>query len=490
MKLSMWMIANRLKDCRMKADIISKNNPSFRNVAPKEHCVQLTREGSDILCSGDGDRITLYDLDFDSAFRMIADIFDEYNDFEDSIKFYAKNFDFEKIVEMLWDFFNNPIIFFDMNFNVLAMSKQHYGMDELNSEWQHIYKYGCSSFDVVSRFREGRYETLTNLNLQFYHFNSPNEFDYVISPVSFNNMDYGSISVLQKDRMINYGDEQLLNYVTSIIAPELYRYNAHESSPLGINYLLKLLMGHSVNQTDIARWQKYVNWLPQDPVRVCILQPIESNDAPVLLTIIKEYCIKLLPEVPAFIYQNQIILVINESRSAYKTAIGMLNSAVRLENKFTVSCSLPFKQLEYIKTYWHQAIFAANYGQKNKTETPFYDFYDYALDYIIYYGNENEKFCACHPDIMAMYISDKSNATNLIDTFSAYLENERSLVHTADALFIHRNTLVYRIKKIFDEFIYSIDDSYTREYMSLSIRMLKIHETVKEHLSLNEPISV
>ena len=51
---------------------------------------------------------------------------------------------------------------------------------------------------------------------------------------------------------------------------------------------------------------------------------------------------------------------------------------------------------------------------------------------------------------------------------------ERSLLNTAKALYIHRNTLVYRITKIIDSLHYDIEDVYCRDYMKMTFRILKL----------------
>ena len=67
-----------------------------------------------------------------------------------------------------------------------------------------------------------------------------------------------------------------------------------------------------------------------------------------------------------------------------------------------------------------------------------------------------------------------------------YLNNERSLVNTAQALFVHRNTLVYRVHKLTELLHDNLDDIYTRDYIKLSIRTLELFEekflnTKKQH---------
>lgn len=53
-----------------------------------------------------------------------------------------------------------------------------------------------------------------------------------------------------------------------------------------------------------------------------------------------------------------------------------------------------------------------------------------------------------HPAIRALEESDRENGTHLLDTLSVYLENGESIRNTAESLFLHRNSVIYRLGKI------------------------------------------
>ena len=81
---------------------------------------------------------------------------------------------------------------------------------------------------------------------------------------------------------------------------------------------------------------------------------------------------------------------------------------------------------------------------------------------------------ACQPDVVRLW-AEKDEKGGRMEILKSYLENERSLVNTANALFIHRNTLVYRLRKITEELEGNLDEEYTRDYMKLSIRVLELY---------------
>lgn len=79
-----------------------------------------------------------------------------------------------------------------------------------------------------------------------------------------------------------------------------------------------------------------------------------------------------------------------------------------------------------IMRYQDLGIFKLFLNVQNKNELR--NYYNYKLEPLIKYDTQNQ--------------------SDLLGTLKAYLENDCNLVNTARALFIHRNTLIYRLNKI------------------------------------------
>ena len=475
MKLSMWMIANRLGKYNISTDVLNKNAPIYQSVRliPRMNCVHVCQKDENVECVGDGDVITFKSNTSDNVFDIIADIFDDYNNLENDAIKYAESYDLEGLINRLFDFFNNPIVLFDKNYNVLALTKQ-YGIDDVNSEWRHYYTYGSPSLDHIIQNKDSSAEFISDPSAQIYRFNSPSKQNYMTCSIAYNNVEIGRIAILEKDRTINFGDQQLLNCLILKIAPILTRTDFSKKEFLGQNYLLKILMDVAVDDTELKHFFKYSTWNQEDSLKICLITPHINSIINEYLSLIKEYSLKLLPDFHVFIHQEQIIMVMNESIMSFETAIKLLKSVTTLEKNSTISISLTFKGLKNLRKYWNQAIFAANYGKLLNNDSNYYNFFDYAIDYIIQSKNNEDIYYACHPDIIKMHQDDNKNQTNMIETISTYLTNERSLIRTANALFVHRSTLIYRIKKIINRLEYDIEDSYSREYMMLSVRILNL----------------
>ena len=88
MKLSMWMIANRLSSLLDMEIDIRWDAPAILNSARtvySTNCVHVYQENDHVVCSGEGDRILFYNLSAKETFEIIQGVFDFYEDWEDKI---------------------------------------------------------------------------------------------------------------------------------------------------------------------------------------------------------------------------------------------------------------------------------------------------------------------------------------------------------------------------------------------------------------------
>lgn len=70
----------------------------------------------------------------------------------------------------------------------------------------------------------------------------------------------------------------------------------------------------------------------------------------------------------------------------------------------------------------------------------------------------------------------------LLPTLSAFLKNDRDVQATASELFVHCNTLVYRLKKILEMCPLDLDDFNTRHRLLESILVMENYAGIVSHL--------
>lgn len=65
--------------------------------------------------------------------------------------------------------------------------------------------------------------------------------------------------------------------------------------------------------------------------------------------------------------------------------------------------------------------------------------------------------------------ADRKNGSDLVGTLRSYLYNNCNLLRTSQALYIHRNTLIYRLNTIKGLLAKDLDDAFVRHELFNSI---------------------
>lgn len=104
---------------------------------------------------------------------------------------------------------------------------------------------------------------------------------------------------------------------------------------------------------------------------------------------------------------------------------------------------------EEIRSSYAEARKALSHSEKNKDEISIYFFAELGIiSLLINADNQQELISYCRSVLSPLADSDKHYGTSYISTLEAYLDSNCSLAAAAEKMFIHRNTMVYRVNKI------------------------------------------
>ena len=158
----------------------------------------------------------------------------------------------------------------------------------------------------------------------------------------------------------------------------------------------------------------------------------------------------LFPGVKTILYQGQIVGVLS-----HKPEECFSQENVELLRNFCVNqgifCGMSnrFENIFNLPDYYKQALRAIELGAAQDNSPGLFIYKDHFMEHVAHVfkqGESAEVFAS--PQLKRLMDYDKKNETDFAYTLYIYLIYERSLTLTASHLFVHRNTLVYRMKKI------------------------------------------
>ena len=109
-------------------------------------------------------------------------------------------------------------------------------------------------------------------------------------------------------------------------------------------------------------------------------------------------------------------------------------------------------------------------------------------EYAIYYMMElclknDELSTLCSPELLRLFKHCKKEDSTLLETLKVYLDCSRSKTETAKKLFVHVNTVKYRIAQIQDILQLNLSDDPTAFQLSLSLKMIEYAEKMAKTAS-------
>ncbi len=187
------------------------------------------------------------------------------------------------------------------------------------------------------------------------------------------------------------------------------------------------------------------------------------------------------PDSYSFYYplHNFSYLNFSELLKKYHLHAGLSNAGRAIEHMYTLylNAKNALKMGEALKQPSH---FPGIYHQMEYTP---YHVIDLCFpEFIHQFGHDNLIYLI-HPSIISLYRYDSANNTELLDTLYTYLACGHSISETASSLFIHRNTVCNRIKKINEITSLSTDNPQVQSMLQLSCQIfLYYRDVIKKRL--------
>lgn len=134
-----------------------------------------------------------------------------------------------------------------------------------------------------------------------------------------------------------------------------------------------------------------------------------------------------------------------------------------------------FSDISQAPYYYRQAGIALEMGRQKCPEQDFFYFKDFALSYML--SNSQEKFplqMLLTSGLQNLIDHDKASDANYVQTLRVYLNNNMSLVKTSTDLFVHRTTLIARLKRIQTLLQTDSESPTERLYIQLLLKLLEM----------------
>lgn len=167
------------------------------------------------------------------------------------------------------------------------------------------------------------------------------------------------------------------------------------------------------------------------------------------------------------VWQDQLTLLAYAPNEAGFDALTVKLAHFFADQKLRCGVSNPFRNLGDLRGYYDQARSALQSGQQEGLS--FYR--NYMLDTLLSHIPAEQTRFLISPDIFRLEEAEKHYSFSLVKTLQAYLECNCNLIRTAEHLYLHKNTLLYRLNHIRSILRCDLNDADDRLLLMLSFKL-------------------
>ncbi|MDR0518474.1 MAG: helix-turn-helix domain-containing protein [Clostridiales Family XIII bacterium] len=246
-------------------------------------------------------------------------------------------------------------------------------------------------------------------------------------------------------------DIVLVDIIAAFAQPlikQRYVCNQRKAQSMG-NFLIGLLNGAVETELSLEKRMKgmefkiYQYWY----ILVFTQECSESgfDDSPLMEELLRD--ISAASRASAFVHDNQIVCVIGIDAPVvhWPDTFPELTEQIR-RYKLIVGVSRYFTSLVDMRTHYLEAVNAIDIGTVLQHHNP-YMFTDELSIYRMFRSVKESLDVYCSQKVRDLDDYDKKHKSDLCRTLQVFLENKQNFSRAADILFIHKNTVRYRVEQ-------------------------------------------
>lgn len=429
------------------------------------------------------------DTDMSILLNAVQDYFDNTMYISEcALKIMALNKNTSNVQEVLdlgFELLGNPLLLVDVSLCFIG----HAGGNAVDNEplWEWTLSKGYVTEDYVNSVMmdgladEGRYPQKPLLIWEKGMLNH----DQLVFRILSNNIPLGYLKTLAYNKPISEMDQQLITILGNCLSQFLTNNHAEHAScsPLIESFLISLLNEKIYDHDAIDERIHQFNLKLYDNLTLIVIELKDSflqDKAKAIL--FKRKLQNFLGRDNIVYYDGHLVALYDSKTIQPFTESGWTSFETLLDSyDCRAGVSLLFHNLYSLPEHYRSACEALHTGRKLHLPQSIVQYSDIMLRHVfLTYGSQRDIMPLIHPAIRTLQEIESDKYHMFLETIKTYIDNGLEIVPTAKSLFIHYNTMKYRLNRIVELTGLNFMDAQTIFQLQLSFLIMDMQEQLKK----------
>lgn len=475
MRISMWMLADWLKDYDPVTDITDnkfaiESARLFSGELPSNsHTVYIGRlcelfhtSSGQVICTHKNDMLLLQTTDLEEVLNCVLNALEFYSSWSvRMLELLASNAMLQDLFDTTQSVLPEPVFLLDASQRFLAhMQLFHRG--EIDPVWDDMVAFGSPDIDFLITVNQAFPERFSKKGI------------YILEPGLFPNRCYnknfffrdkwlGTAVQIERHTKTSQGQLDVFSLFCDFLQRWFEIHIQEEQSIILDSLLITAITDQNAANEELLRRLKLMGWKEDDTLLFFKLdtpfQPFSLN-----LHLCRTLNLKF-----NFLFacnaEPSICVLTNLRLAPLEDVVSQLTPWLKNSRYYGMQ-GRPFTMKDSFYIHYQYTAITSEYCEKNPGQI--YQGETYVLPYILWQLKGTILPQASHPALGVLKDYDKKHHTQFYETLYIYLKNERSLIRTAKEMQLHRNSLLYRIRRLEELLDTDLENSMVRLHLLLS----------------------
>ncbi|KPU44403.1 purine catabolism regulatory protein [Oxobacter pfennigii] len=412
---------------------------------------------------------------FNEVYKIITSQYEFVPLWEAMLKSFVNSKGVQDIIDIGYELLGNPISLGDVNGILVAYKASAELLSELG--WDVWVEKGKVPYDSLDYIKFKRNFSMINESDSPIHIKETGKYEAITGKVVIDNNIEGYLTVIGAKKPFKEYDIDLVSLLCSVVSSELQKHKAfYKTNGTMLSFMITdLLDGKIKDDKRLEKMAKLLGLKLRGNLYVLTISLKQKNPELGYVNYLLDFFENTMIGAKSILYDDCIVILISNSKGN-PLSDETMNHLIEfmIKNDICGGLSRCFHDLIDMPYFYKQSLKAIELGMQRSSEEVFFTYEDNAIYHLLSSCSKQEDLeMICHPSLSMLIEYDKYNGTNYTHTLHTYLLNKGNLTDSANALHIHRTTMVYRYQKIQSLMEIDLHNMNTMLHLYLSFIILR-----------------